>query len=92
MVGPGTGLAPFRGFLQERQHQRVVENKQVGESHLFYGCRKRNEDFLYPEELNAFVADGTCKMYVAFSREQEHKVRCLDLRLFRNLLRSDTIG
>lgn len=74
MVGPGTGLAPFRGFLQERQYQRVTENKQVGDSHLFYGCRKSSEDFLYREELEAFVADGTCTLYTAFSREQEHKV------------------
>lgn len=74
MVGPGTGLAPFRGFLQERQHQRVTEGKQVGDSHIFYGCRKSTEDFLYKEELEAFVADGTCKMYTAFSREQAEKV------------------
>ncbi|XP_022665384.1 NADPH--cytochrome P450 reductase-like [Varroa destructor] len=92
MVGPGTGLAPFRGFLQERQHQRVVENKQVGESHLFYGCRKRNEDFLYPEELNAFVADGTCKMYVAFSREQEHKIYVTHLLAKEMDLVWDVIG
>ena len=74
MVGPGTGLAPFRGFLQERHHQRTVENKQVGESHLFYGCRKSAEDFLYREELEGYVAEGTCKLYTAFSREQPEKV------------------
>lgn len=85
MVGPGTGLAPFRGFLQERQHQRVTENKQVGESHLFYGCRKKAEDYLYRDELEAYVADGTCKLYAAFSREQPHKVSFSRNHLYTNM-------
>lgn len=49
MVGPGTGVAPFRGFVQERAEQ-AKQGQNVGETVLFYGCRKPSEDWLYKEE------------------------------------------
>lgn len=49
MIGPGTGVAPFRGFLQTRVQLRK-EAKSVGRTMLFYGCRKKSEDFLYETE------------------------------------------
>ncbi|KAL1140084.1 hypothetical protein AAG570_000016 [Ranatra chinensis] len=73
MVGPGTGLAPFRGFIQERDLAKQ-EGKPVGETILYFGCRKKAEDFLYEEELNEFVEKGILKMYVAFSRDQKEKI------------------
>jgi len=73
MIGPGTGVAPFRGFIQERSKMKK-EGKPVGETILFFGCRKRAEDFLYEEELQEYVDDGLLNMHVAFSREQEQKV------------------
>lgn len=74
MIGPGTGLAPFRGFIQERSHARK-EGKQVGETILYFGCRKKSEDFLYEEELINYKNDGTLtKLYLAFSRDQPQKV------------------
>ncbi len=68
MIGPGTGLAPFRGFLQERQAQKAA-GATVGHSMLFFGCRRPAEDFLYREQLEGFEADGVAALDVAFSRE-----------------------
>ncbi|XP_039958279.1 NADPH--cytochrome P450 reductase isoform X2 [Bactrocera neohumeralis] len=73
MVGPGTGLAPFRGFIQERQHLRD-EGKNVGDTILYFGCRKRSEDYIYEEELEEFIKKGTLTMKAAFSRDQSEKV------------------
>jgi len=74
MIGPGTGLAPFRAFIQERNYVRE-QGKTVGDTILYFGCRKKKEDFLYEEELQEYVANGTLtKLYTAFSREQQQKV------------------
>ncbi|XP_054166499.1 NADPH--cytochrome P450 reductase-like [Oppia nitens] len=74
MIGPGTGLAPFRGFIQERQHI-MKSGKPTGDTILYFGCRKQSEDYLYGDELKAYVEDKTLtKLYCAFSRDQEHKV------------------
>lgn len=53
MIGPGTGLAPFRGFVQER-HLTRQENKNVGDTILYFGCRKRSEDYIY-EEVSSII-------------------------------------
>jgi len=74
MIGPGTGFAPFRGFLQHRKWQRE-ENMNVGETILFTGCRQRAVDYIYSDELEAYEKDGTLtKNFVAFSRDGEKKV------------------
>jgi NADPH-ferrihemoprotein reductase len=49
LIGPGTGVAPMRGFVQERAKQAEA-GENVGKTILFFGCRKRNEDFLYESE------------------------------------------
>ncbi len=70
MIGPGTGIAPFRAFLQQRAAQ-----KASGGNWLFFGNPRRTADFLYERELTAYVADGTLQhLDLAFSRDQEQKV------------------
>lgn len=68
MVGPGTGLAPFRGFIQERV-ERARGGVKLGPAHLFFGCREPEKDYIYREELEAARAAGTiATLSVAFSR------------------------
>ncbi|XP_005988654.1 NADPH--cytochrome P450 reductase isoform X2 [Latimeria chalumnae] len=74
MIGPGTGIAPFIGFIQERAWQGQ-QGKEVGETVLYYGCRHKKEDYLYQEELEQFQGDGVLtQLNVAYSRDQAEKV------------------
>ena len=74
MIGPGTGVAPFRGFLQSRR-EAAKNGVTLAETMLFFGCRKRDEDFLYDSDWEGFVADGALSKFVcAFSRETSEKV------------------
>ncbi len=74
MVGPGTGVAPFVGFLQER---RALGHRAP--NWLFFGEQHRATDFYYEDELTAFVDDGTLtRLDTAFSRDQRAKVYVQD--------------
>ncbi|VDI59533.1 nitric-oxide synthase, brain [Mytilus galloprovincialis] len=77
MVGPGTGIAPFRSFW----HQRKIDKNMLpvpkhgdkigwGEMYLYFGCRKSAVDYIYKEELDSCLQDDVLtKVYTAFSRE-----------------------
>ena len=67
MVGAGTGMAPFRGFLQERESLRA-RGVPIATSLLFLGCRDREDDLLYADELKAYEADGVATVITACSR------------------------
>ncbi|KAK9464837.1 hypothetical protein V1512DRAFT_84225 [Lipomyces arxii] len=82
MVGPGTGVAPFRGFVHERAAQFAV-GVPVGMSLLFFGSRNRTEDFLYAEEWDDIAGKlgDKFKLITAFSREGSNKVYVQDRML-----------
>ena len=92
MIGPGTGFAPFRAFIQERdlavkegyssieyflilrtekstlfdiQFILITTGKPVGETILYYGCRKKTEDYIYEEELNEYEKNGSLKVFIS---------------------------
>ncbi len=70
MVGPGTGVAPFRAFLQERQATGAS-----GGNWLFFGDQTRADDYIYEDELEAMSKDGLLsRLDLAFSRDQEAKI------------------
>ena len=73
MIGPGTGIAPFRAFLHERQ---ALDHK--GSNWLFFGERSATTDFLYCDELEAMVNGGHLRLDTAFSRDQAHKIYVQD--------------
>ncbi|XP_044298838.1 methionine synthase reductase [Varanus komodoensis] len=71
MVGPGTGIAPFIGFLQHRQKLKEAHKDWLfGETWLFFGCRHKAKDYLFEGELRRFIEDGTLThLKVCFSRD-----------------------
>ncbi len=74
LVGPGTGIAPFRSFLAERNYRNAS-----GKNWLFFGERNFQTDFLYQSEWQAHLESGLLsKIDVAFSRDQNHKIYVQD--------------
>uniref|UniRef100_A0A673BCC1 NADPH-dependent diflavin oxidoreductase 1 n=1 Tax=Sphaeramia orbicularis TaxID=375764 RepID=A0A673BCC1_9TELE len=68
MVGPGTGVAPFRSALQERTAEGKTANV------LFFGCRSQFKDFYFSSEWEEMIKAGQLSLFTAFSRDQEEKV------------------
>lgn len=79
MIGPGTGIAPFRGFLRQRRYELSMRqgrlDEGVGSCFLFFGCRRSDVDYLYGEELEVMYEQEVLTHFsVAFSRQYEDKV------------------
>ncbi|OAA55329.1 Riboflavin synthase-like beta-barrel [Niveomyces insectorum RCEF 264] len=75
LIGPGTGIAPFRAFVQERAKQ-AADGENIGQILLFFGCRRQNEDFLYKDEWAEYkkVLGSKFELVTAFSRDGPKKV------------------
>ncbi|MEM6642319.1 MAG: flavodoxin domain-containing protein [Bacteroidota bacterium] len=83
MVGPGTGIAPFRAFLEERE-----QTSAKGENWLFFGDRNKAHDFIYQDEIEEMVKNGLLsRLDLAFSRDQNEKVYVQD----KMLAKGDTL-
>lgn len=79
MAGLGTGLAPFRAFVQERAYQRDVLKQQIGPVMLYLGSRHQREEYLYGEEWEAYLDAGVMThLGAAFSRDQAFKIYIQD--------------
>ena len=77
MVGPGTGIAPFRAFLEER-----VATEAQGDNWLFFGDRNSDTDFLYQDEIETMQSSGLLtRLDLAFSRDQSEKIYVQDRML-----------
>lgn len=75
MVGPGTGVAPFRGFVRERAFESQ-KGKSIGTTLLFYGSRHETQDYLYAQEWPELfkTIGGDSRIITAFSRDQPQKI------------------
>lgn len=74
MIGPGTGIAPMRALLQQRRHQQLVQKKTVGRNVLYFGCHRKEQDYLYQDEMQRYLDEGILtELHVAFSRQDPHQ-------------------
>jgi sulfite reductase (NADPH) flavoprotein alpha-component len=74
MIGPGTGIAPFRAFLEERQAKG-----ETGDNWLFFGEQRRALDYLYQDQFESMHKDGfLTRLDTAFSRDQAKKIYVQD--------------
>ncbi|MGZ8259006.1 MAG: bifunctional cytochrome P450/NADPH--P450 reductase [Caldimonas sp.] len=89
MVCAGTGLAPFRGFLQERAVQ-ASHGQKVGPALLFFGCDHPDVDFLYRDELEAWQAAGVVSVRPAFYKAPQGEVSFVQHRVWQD--RADVAG
>ena len=73
MAGLGTGMAPFRAFIEERAFLRQ-KGEDVGKMILYFGSRNRANEWLYGEELERYEREGLVTLRLAFSRDQKQKI------------------
>ncbi|KAG8825684.1 hypothetical protein FRC19_010749 [Serendipita sp. 401] len=92
MAGLGTGAAPFRAFMQHRA-MLASKNIPVGPMLYYFGSRHRSEEYLYGEEIEAFLQDGVITHAgLAFSRDEKRKVYIQHKMLQDGRMLSDMLG
>jgi sulfite reductase (NADPH) flavoprotein alpha-component len=92
MSGLGTGMAPFRAFIQERKYQKEM-GIDVGPCVLFFGARHRHEEWLYGDEWDAYEREGlVTHLGLAFSRDQKEKIYIQDRIKQKKELLADLLG
>ncbi|XP_055386344.1 NADPH-dependent diflavin oxidoreductase 1 [Condylostylus longicornis] len=75
LIGPGTGIAPFRNYLIKVEHEiKLLPHKDRRKIIVFFGCRNRLKDFYFKNDFARLEQRNIAKFYYAFSRDQEHKV------------------
>lgn len=75
MLCAGTGLAPFRGFVEERAIQKTA-GRQLAPAFLFIGCAHPSRDRLFADELDHWAAEGVVEVYYAYSKAREESKGC----------------
>lgn len=79
LIGPGTGVAPFIGFLDHLHTKKQISSFDHGSISLFYGCRYSDKDFLFKKEMYEHVKSGLLqKLFTSFSRESDKKMYVQD--------------
>ncbi|KAI8040711.1 NADPH-dependent diflavin oxidoreductase 1 [Drosophila gunungcola] len=73
MVGPGTGIAPFRSVIQNRLHAQST-GSAIGPLIVFFGCRNKTADFHFEKDFSTWTTAKQVEAHIAFSRDQDHKV------------------
>ncbi len=81
MIGAGTGMAPFRGFIEERARKKQ-QGEALGPALLFFGCDHPDVDFLYRDELEAWAEAGVVEVFPAFFRQEKDGVTFVQHRLW----------
>jgi len=77
MIGTGSGIAPFKAFLSQKAFRLANHPEQVsyGEWNLFYGCCKKDSDYLYRQEITTWAEENIIQnLELAFSRDQAQKI------------------
>lgn len=71
MIGPGTGIAPFRSIIQNRLQKKADE---IGQLVVYFGCRNKEKDYHFQEDFETWHDNQRVEVHVAFSRDQESKI------------------
>jgi sulfite reductase alpha subunit-like flavoprotein len=88
LIGPGTGIAPFRAFVQER----LAQSPHGGNILVFFGCRSKQSDYYFQDEWEAMHSEGRITFDVAASRDQDEKVYVQHRLLHHKELVWDNLG